>query len=169
MQPTLSRSLALIALLGLSLTACNKDKGSTSTPTDSADPGPHPFEGTEVGESYELDGLSCPVDIVRTEGDIPHVYAENRADLAFGYGFVMAEHRFFELELARRLALGETSALLGQDGLDTDMESRGSAMRFVAEHLEANLTTEERELVDAYAGGVNAYIALAQAGKRFVK
>lgn len=156
---------AFLAILGLLVLPSCKPEPAAGTGSGTEDPGVHPLEGTVVDEVFTLEGPSCPVEILRTAEDVPHIYAESRADLAFGYGFAMARHRFFELELARRLALGETSALLGQDGLQTDMESRGSGMRHVAEHLEANLTAGERELVEAFAGGINAYIALAQAGE----
>ena len=157
------RLLSLVLLLGC------KDKGTSVPPgsTDSAQPYPypHPMAEVEIDEVISLDGLSCPVEVVRTEGDVPHVYAEDRADLAFGYAYVMADHRFFELELARRLALGETSSLLGQDGLGTDQEARGIAMRAIAEQLEADLTADERVIVEAFAAGINAYIARVQAGE----
>ena len=114
---------------------------------------------------YTIEGLTCPVHVVRTEGNVPHIYAADRNDLAMGMGFVFAADRFFFLDLARRLALGEVSAFLGQDALETDVDARASGMTHVADTLLANLTTEQTAHLDAYAEGVNAYIDAVSAGE----
>ena len=44
--------------------------------------------------------------VIRVEGNIPHVYATNRADLVRVLGFVQARDRFFEIDMQRRLGLG---------------------------------------------------------------
>ena len=100
---------------------------------------------------YTVEGLTCPVHVVRTEGNVPHIYAADRSDLATGMGFVFATDRFFFLDLARRLALGEVAAFLGQDALETDVDARASGMTHVADTLLANLTVEQAAHMDAYA------------------
>ena len=56
--------------------------------------------------------------MLRVEGGIPHIYASDRADLARVFGFVQAQDRFFSMDLARRLGLGEVSSLLGDSAVD---------------------------------------------------
>lgn len=116
-------------------------------------------------EEWLIAGLEAEVHVVRTEGDVAHVYAKNRKDLSRVMGFVMARHRYFQLELTRRLGLGEISALLGDAALTQDMESRWSGSTYVADSVLDRLTPAEQELFDAFAAGINDYIAQVIAGK----
>ncbi|HJN75977.1 MAG TPA: penicillin acylase family protein [Myxococcota bacterium] len=125
-------------------------------------PGPEPtvIESVEETDSFMLHGLECRAHVVRTELDVPHIYAYTREDAARVFGFTIARDRYFEMELARRLATGEISNLLGDAALETDIESRGQGSRHVADRLFASLTTEQELEMAAFAEGVNSYIAL---------
>ena len=111
-----------------------------------------------------LAGLSGPVQVLRTEADVPHLYARNEADLSRVQGYVTARDRFFMMDLARRLAQGRISALLGNAGLATDITSRAQGMTDVAARMAQNLTPRQRENWQAYTEGINAYIAGVRAG-----
>ena len=111
-------------------------------------------------DRFVLHGLECRAHVVRTELDVPHVYAESRTDAARVLGFVTAKDRYFEMELARRLGIGEVSGLLGDAALETDIEARGQGSRHVADTVFANLTTEQEANMAAFAEGVNNYIAM---------
>lgn len=111
-------------------------------------------------ERFVLHGLECQAHVVRTELDVPHVYAESREDASRVLGFVTARDRYFEMELARRLGIGEVSGLLGDAALETDIEARGQGSRHVADKVFANLTAEQERNMAAFAEGVNNYIAL---------
>lgn len=111
-----------------------------------------------------LPGLTAPVHVLRTEADIPHVYARNEADLSRVQGYITARDRYFMMDLARRLAQGRISALLGDAGLPTDITSRTQGMTQVAARFAANLTPRQRENWQAYADGINAYVAAVKAG-----
>ncbi|MCP4805236.1 MAG: penicillin acylase family protein [Proteobacteria bacterium] len=111
-------------------------------------------------ERYVLHGLECRAQVVRTELDVPHVYAESREDASRVLGFVTAKDRYFEMELARRLGIGEVSGLLGDAALETDIEARGQGSKHVADTVFANLTSEQERNMAAFAEGVNDYIAM---------
>lgn len=117
------------------------------------------------GEEFTLQGLQAEVQVLRTEGDVAHIYAKNRKDLTRVLGFTMARHRYFQLELTRRLGLGEISDLLGDAALSQDMEARWSGSEFVASTVLERLTPEEQDVFDAFAAGINDYIAQVVAGK----
>lgn len=110
-------------------------------------------------ERWSIEGLTDEVHVVRTEADIPHVYAKNRNDLARVEGFVIARHRYFMMELARRLGQGKVSELLGDAALPTDQEWRGQGGRYVAQRIADGLSPELAEYVDAFAAGINEYVA----------
>jgi penicillin amidase len=109
-------------------------------------------------ESWTFAQLESEVQVVRTEGNVPHIYAANRKDLGFVLGFVTARDRYFMIHLARKLAKGELSSLLGQDALETDQENRGKGSRYIAELILEGIDGELAEYVDAFAAGINAYI-----------
>lgn len=116
-------------------------------------------------ETWLLAGLSDTVHVVRTEGDVPHIYAKNRKDLAHVMGFVMARHRYFQMELTRRFGLGTLTELLGDAALSNDQSARANGSAFVAVATEERLTAEEGEVFDGFAAGINDYIAQTLAGK----
>lgn len=104
-----------------------------------------------------LKGLIAPAHLVETDGGVPHLYAENAHDLAMLHGFVVGRDRWFVLDMGRRLGLGRVAELLGEAGLDSDIESRQSAMSFVAERVLAAMTPAQQAHVDAFVAGLNAY------------
>jgi penicillin amidase len=116
-----------------------------------------------AAETWDFAGLEGEVHVLRTEGNVPHIYATNRRDLSFVHGFVLARDRYFMMDLTRRLGRGRTSELIGDSALDVDIESRLTGMTHVANRLADNLTAEQRELADAFAAGINEYIARAAA------
>jgi penicillin amidase len=124
-----------------------------------------PIFSVSEGTTASVAGLSCPAHVLRTEGNVPHIFAHDRADLAFATGYVFATDRYFFLDLARRLSLGRVSALLGDAGLESDLAARATGMTHVADVLLAGFTPEEAADIDAYAAGVNAYIEEVRAGR----
>ncbi|HZO12708.1 MAG TPA: penicillin acylase family protein, partial [Polyangiaceae bacterium] len=121
--------------------------------------------GVAETESWQFPQLLRPVYVVRTEANIPHIYAYNRRDLALVEGFVMARDRYFMMDLTRRLGTGTVSELLGQDALTNDQESRGNGMAYVAAQIDKNFSPELAEYATAFAEGVNEYIHRVQSGE----
>ncbi|MGB7905530.1 MAG: penicillin acylase family protein, partial [Steroidobacteraceae bacterium] len=84
------------------------------------------------------------------------VTGRSRADVAFATGFVHAQDRFFQMDLARRMSGGRLSELVGDAAMDLDAGRRIHRFHDVAERVYAQLAPVERSLLDAYARGVNA-------------
>ena len=105
-----------------------------------------------------LSGLSAPVEIFRDPWGIPHIYAQTREDLFFAQGFVHAQDRLFQMELNRRTAQGRLAELFGALALDTDRTVRTFGFNRLAEADWGLLSDEFREMLSAYADGVNAFI-----------
>jgi penicillin amidase len=106
-----------------------------------------------------LPGLSAPVSITRDALGVPTIEARDRVDLAYATGFVHGQDRFFQMDLARRLAAGELSELFGPVAVDQDRRARLFRFRAVAREVVAAATPAQRAVIDAYARGVNAGIA----------
>lgn len=123
---------------------------------------PNAFPSVAVTERWDIPGLTNEVHILRTAGNVPHIYARNRNDLARAHGFVVARDRFFFLDLARRYASGRLSALLGDAALSSDQQNLGVGMSFVTDRILENLNAEQRGIFQSFAEGINAYIAQAR-------
>lgn len=103
-----------------------------------------------------LPALGAPVEAQRDARGYVTLTAESRLDAARALGFVHAQERFFQMDLMRRNAAGELSALVGAKALPLDKARRLHRFRHRAERGLAALPADERALLDAYVDGVNA-------------
>lgn len=102
--------------------------------------------------------VAASVRIQRDEWGIPHVFAENDADLFFGFGYATAQDRLFQLDYLRRRALGNLAQVLGPEGLELDLIARTVGLHLIAEEEWKQLPDETRRLVTAFSDGINACI-----------
>ena len=116
-----------------------------------------PLDGT-----LRLPGLSAPVAVRRDEHGVPHIEAANVADLLAAQGWVTASDRLWQMDMARRLPAGEAAEVLGSALVRHDTRERVLGMRDVAARLVRTMPPEQLAQLEAYARGVNAYIALAE-------
>lgn len=106
-----------------------------------------------------LPGLSAPVALARDGNGTVTIDAANEADAMRALGYVHAQERYFEMDLLRRTAAGELSALFGKIALDVDKRHRLHRMRArVAGNLDA-IAGDKRAVLDAYVAGANAGVA----------
>src|SRR5215468_4428496 len=107
-----------------------------------------------------IPGLSAPVSITMDEDGVPRIRAASETDAAAALGFLHARDRMFELELLRRSASGRLSELVATpETLRFDREMRVLGLRFRAMADEAVLPAADRDVLEAYARGVNAWIS----------
>ena len=111
-------------------------------------------------EAASIPGLSAPVAIAFDADGIPRIRAATAEDGAAGLGWVHARDRLFQMELMRRAASGRISEIAGARALPLDRTMRVLGLRHRAEQELALLPPETRALLDAYARGVNAYVAV---------
>ncbi len=104
-------------------------------------------------------GLEGPATIARDAYGVPVITASSRTDLAFATGMAHAQDRFFQMDLVRRQAAGELSALFGAVAIDADRHYRFHGFRSVAREVFASLPADHRQLLSRYTEGVNAGLA----------
>lgn len=104
----------------------------------------------------QLPGLSATLEISRDELGIPTVRGVSRGDVARATGFLHAQDRFFQMDIARRRAAGELAALVGPRAVLLDREIRIHRFRAEAERAVPLLSTRDLALLEAYTQGVNA-------------
>ena len=110
-------------------------------------------------QEAHIPGLGAPVAIGFDADGIPRIQAANDIDAAAALGFVHARDRMFQMELTRRAASGRLSEIAGPATLSIDRMMRVLGPRPRAEADLLLLPADTRALLDAYARGVNAWIA----------
>jgi penicillin G amidase len=112
----------------------------------------------QVAGTVRLPGLTGNVEIYRDKSGIPHIYADNAADLFMAQGFTHAQDRFYEMDFRRHMTAGRLSELFGASTLDTDKALRTMGWRRVAEKELPELAQQTQDYLNAYAKGVNAWL-----------
>ena len=112
--------------------------------------------------TIHVSGLNGPVEVIRDRWGVPHIYADSAEDLFFAQGYVHAQDRMWQMEFQRRLGSGRLSEVLGEVTLEVDRFFRVIGLNRAAEAEAATLDDESRRALEAYAAGVNAYIASRQ-------
>jgi penicillin G amidase len=108
-----------------------------------------------------LPGLDGPVDVIRDTWGVPHIYATSEHDLFFAQGFVAAQDRLWQLDLWRRIAEGQLSAILGPAGIKRDTFARLLRYRGDWDAEWSGYGPRARQIVEAFVAGINAQIDIA--------
>ena len=115
-----------------------------------------------INGSVRLPGLDGKVEIIRDKTGIPHIYASTTHDLFMAQGYVHAQDRFFQMDFFRASATGTLSTIFGSKQFSTDAFIRTVGWGRIAQAEYDNLDAESQAILDAYAEGVNAYLAERQ-------
>ncbi|VAW17582.1 Penicillin acylase (Penicillin amidase), partial [hydrothermal vent metagenome] len=105
-----------------------------------------------------VNGLKEPVEIIRDQWGINHIYAKNQHDLFFAQGYAAAKDRLFQFEIWRRQATGTVAEILGERELKRDLGTRLFKFRGDMNQEMDHYHKDGTEIITAYTMGVNAYI-----------
>ncbi|MBC3414186.1 penicillin acylase family protein [Pseudomonas sp. SWRI51] len=108
-----------------------------------------------------LAGLQGPVSVRYDARGVPHLQAQNEADLYRALGYVHAQDRLFQMEIMRRLARGELAEVLGAKLLATDTLFRNLRIREQAALMVQRIDHQSApwQALQAYLDGVNQWQA----------
>lgn len=106
-----------------------------------------------------LPGLTAPVEIAFDAHGIPRIRAATDTDAWTALGWLHARDRLFQMETMRRGAAGRLAELTGAPALRLDRFMRVLGLVPRAEADLAALPAATRAALEAYAAGVNAWIA----------
>ncbi|MFF2178215.1 penicillin acylase family protein [Lysinibacillus sp. NPDC058147] len=115
-----------------------------------------------IDGELSLSVLDEDVTVSRDDKGIPHIFAKTDADLYRAQGYVQAQDRLFQMDLARRQASGRLSEIIGEATIDTDKHFRTFSLRDAAEKSLSTYDAESRQVLEWFADGVNAFIAQAK-------
>jgi len=111
------------------------------------------------GPPTRMPGLRAAAEIVRDSNGIAHIRAANEHDLFFLNGYVHAEDRLFQMDVYRHTAAGALAELVGPAALAQDVQFRTLGLGRAAARSLANASPRIRAILEAYADGVNAFVA----------
>jgi penicillin amidase len=112
-----------------------------------------------INGTVRVRGLQSAVTVERDALGIPTIRGISREDVARATGFVHAQDRFFQMDLARRRAAGELAALVGDAAMRLDREVRVHRFRDEARRALAMVSARDRTVLEAYTAGVNRGLA----------
>jgi len=113
----------------------------------------------QIDGELSIPGLKQPVEVLRDEWGIPHIYAQNTDDLFMAQGYVMAQDRLWQMEMWRRWHEGRLAEIFGPAAFDYDLRTRQMMFRGPWDESEwTSYHSEGERIFNAYAEGINAYI-----------
>ncbi|RAZ83345.1 penicillin acylase family protein [Cereibacter johrii] len=120
----------------------------------------------DYNESFRIEGLSGPVEIVRNDANVPHIFGQTDEDVYFALGFAHAQDRLWQMVTMRRTAQGRLSEVFGERTLKIDELMRRYDLYGLAQSSVEAQDPETRAALEAYARGVNAWIGEVNADAR---
>ena len=106
-----------------------------------------------------LPGLSAEVRVWRDHFGVPHIFAASMDDAARALGYTHASERMFQMEILRRVGQGRMAEIRGAELLGVDKFIRTVGFYREAETSVSALSPWAQKRLEAYADGVNAFLA----------
>jgi penicillin amidase len=116
-----------------------------------------PAENAEI----ILPGMVSRATVHSDDAGVPSINAENKADAYRTLGYLHARDRLFQMELMRRKSSGRLAELFGTAALKLDRKQRTYQLLKTARMIVNDLPASQRQVLQAYVQGVNAYIEQA--------
>ncbi|MCA3458067.1 MAG: penicillin acylase family protein [Rhodobacter sp.] len=120
----------------------------------------------DYNEGFVLPGVSAPVEIVRNNANVPHIFGNSDEDVFFALGFAHAQDRLWQMTQLRRTAQGRLSEIFGQRTVRIDEILRRYDLYGLALQSVGAQDAPTRRALEAYSDGVNAWIGQVISGAR---
>ena len=100
------------------------------------------------------------IQIVRDEWGVPHIFADQDHEVAYGLAWANAEDDFATMQELLFAGQGKSGKLLGKEGAKRDFLLHAFGVREIVDAKFNEVFSEEyKEYLDGYAQGINAYAA----------
>ncbi|WP_375282064.1 penicillin acylase family protein [Pseudooctadecabacter sp.] len=120
----------------------------------------------DYNDRLEMAGLSAPVEIVRDNANVPHIFGQTDEDVFFSLGLAHAQDRLWQMTMLRRTSQGRLSELFGERTLPIDRLIRHLDLSTLSQRSVSALDARTQSALRAYSAGVNAWINEVNAGAR---
>src|SRR4030095_241203 len=112
-----------------------------------------------IDGQLKIAGLDQPVEVVRDEWGVPHIYTQNTPDLFFAQGYVMAQDRLWEMDWWRRQYEGRLAEVVGPRAFERDRMARLLMYRGPFDAAEwSSYHKDGKRIIQSFADGINAFI-----------
>ena len=112
----------------------------------------------QPGNEYETTLVNDSISIYRNKFSIPHIITNNDADGYFALGYVHAQDRLWQMDIARRAGKGQLAQILGKKALATDKFMRSFDMQTLAKQEWKVAGKQARTIMEAYSKGINYFL-----------
>ncbi|MEQ6247972.1 penicillin acylase family protein [Sulfitobacter sp. HNIBRBA3233] len=106
--------------------------------------------------TVEVPNLTAPVEIVRDNANVPHIFGQSDEEVFFGLGFAHAQDRLWQMTTLRRTAQGRLSEVFGAATLEVDKLLRRFDLYALSVASVEALDERTQAALRAYSAGVNA-------------
>jgi penicillin amidase len=113
----------------------------------------------QTSGTVDVPGLAAPVQLMRDRDGIVTIRAGSEHDAYLALGYAHAQDRLAQMDLMRRLGAGRLSEVIGPATLPVDVEMRTLGLYRLAEIEMEAAPPEAQAVAQAYADGVNAFLA----------
>ena len=120
----------------------------------------------DYDEDFTVKGISAPVEIVRNNDSVPHIFGKSDRDVFFALGFAHAQDRLWQMTMLRRTAQGRLSEIFGPSTVKVDELMRRYDLYGLALQSVKAQDPETLAALQAYSDGVNAWIGEVNKGAR---
>ena len=113
-------------------------------------------------QTFIVEGLKSPAQILVDSWGIPHIYAESYYDVFFVQGFNAARDRLWQIDVWRRRGLGKLSEVFGSKYITQDEASRTFLYRgdMYSEWLAYG--NDAKRITESFVNGINSFIKLTR-------
>lgn len=118
-------------------------------------------EALPYKQTIDLPQLKEEVYVAYDSSHIPHIFAQNNHDLFMAQGYIIAQHRLWQMDFQMYASSGRISELIGKNGIRFDQLQRRKGMVYGAKKSLGKMKESEElySYIEAYTAGVNAYIS----------
>ena len=117
-------------------------------------------------ENFRVRDVAGPMEIVRDNANVPHIFGVRDEDVYFGLGFAHAQDRLWQMIMLRRTVQGRLSEVFGARTLNIDDLLRRLDLYNLAVSSVDDQDDYTQDALRAYARGVNAWLLAVNQGAR---
>ena len=112
----------------------------------------------DYSAEYTLPGITAPVEIVRNNANVPHIFGQTDKDVFFALGFTHAQDRLWQMVMLRRTVQGRLSEVFGERTVPIDELLRRLDLYNAAVQSVPVQDNETLGVLQAYSAGVNTWL-----------
>lgn len=112
----------------------------------------------DKGEIHESTSILDSVHIYRNKFSIPHIISRNEPDAFMAMGYVHAQDRLWQMDIARRAGRGRLAEIFGEQALQSDRFMRVMNLVDIAGRLYRQSSKTTKLILESYSKGVNLFL-----------